>query len=346
MTRPTIADLAKAAQVSISTVDRVLNGRDPVRQATADAVLAAAERIGFYGVQAIRSRLLRDKPERRFGFLLQQSHRELYRTMGAQLRAATEAHSDIKGRAVVEFLDDLSDEATAAALVRLGAQVDAVAVVSAEQPLLIAAVEAVSASGVPVFALMGDLSAPSRAGFVGTDNWKLGRTAGWFVAGFTPHGGTVATLVGSHRYMSQDLAEAGFRSHLREARPDLTLIDSLPTHEEPEVAFALMGGLLRDVPDLRAVFVAGGGISGALRAVSAHIAAGGAPVEVICREVSTPTRIGLAEGLIRVALCHPLERMAERLVANMVQVCAAEQGAPLGMMQTVLPFGIVTAENM
>ena len=43
MARPTIADLARTAGVGISTVDRVLNGRDPVRRATAERVLAAAE---------------------------------------------------------------------------------------------------------------------------------------------------------------------------------------------------------------------------------------------------------------------------------------------------------------
>ena len=31
MARPTIADLAKAAGVGLSTVDRVINGRAPVR---------------------------------------------------------------------------------------------------------------------------------------------------------------------------------------------------------------------------------------------------------------------------------------------------------------------------
>ena len=46
MRRPTIADLAQAAGVSVATVDRVLNGRLPVRSETARKVSEAAERIG------------------------------------------------------------------------------------------------------------------------------------------------------------------------------------------------------------------------------------------------------------------------------------------------------------
>ena len=51
MNRPTIADLAQASNVSVSTVDRVLSGRQSVRKATAEKVLSAAEAIGFYGTR-------------------------------------------------------------------------------------------------------------------------------------------------------------------------------------------------------------------------------------------------------------------------------------------------------
>lgn len=47
MNRPTITDLAKAAGVSISTVNRLLHGSTAVRQDTIDQILKAAEEIGF-----------------------------------------------------------------------------------------------------------------------------------------------------------------------------------------------------------------------------------------------------------------------------------------------------------
>ena len=34
----------------------------------------------------------------------------------------------------------------------------------------------------PVFALISDLTAQSRAGYIGLDNWKVGRTAAWAIA--------------------------------------------------------------------------------------------------------------------------------------------------------------------
>lgn len=46
MGQPTIADVAEAAGVSISTVDRVLTGRKTVKSTTAERVCPKA--IGFY----------------------------------------------------------------------------------------------------------------------------------------------------------------------------------------------------------------------------------------------------------------------------------------------------------
>ncbi|MEO8685736.1 MAG: LacI family DNA-binding transcriptional regulator, partial [Devosia sp.] len=45
--RPTAKDLAKAAGVSLATIDRVLNDRPNVSKKAADRVAEAIERIGF-----------------------------------------------------------------------------------------------------------------------------------------------------------------------------------------------------------------------------------------------------------------------------------------------------------
>src|SRR5258708_31080091 len=88
--RPTIADLSAAAGVSLSTVDRVLTGRAQVRRETAARVLEAAEKIGFYGIGAIKERIGADKPTVRLAFLLQQAKRTFYRNLAAALVSAVE----------------------------------------------------------------------------------------------------------------------------------------------------------------------------------------------------------------------------------------------------------------
>ena len=102
--RATIIDLARTAGVSVSTIDRVLNGRDPVRAATAAKVLAAAEAIGFYATPLLRARLRVDQPVQRLGFLLQQSNRTFYRLIAEALHTAAQTAGP-QTEAVVEFMD-------------------------------------------------------------------------------------------------------------------------------------------------------------------------------------------------------------------------------------------------
>ena len=78
MNRPTIADLARAAGVSVSTVNRILGGSELVRPATIRRVQEAAGEIGFYGMGVIDAQRKEAMPRFRLGFLLQQSHREWY----------------------------------------------------------------------------------------------------------------------------------------------------------------------------------------------------------------------------------------------------------------------------
>ena len=132
MNRPTIADLAQASGVSVSTVNRILGGSTSVRTPTIERVQRAAEEIGFYGVGVIDARKRESKPKYRLGFLLQQSTRELYQLLAQKIRDAAVQRSDAEIEATIEFADKLEPETIAARLTALGEKCDAVAVVAAD----------------------------------------------------------------------------------------------------------------------------------------------------------------------------------------------------------------------
>ncbi len=343
MNRPTISDLAQASGVSVSTVNRILGGSTSVRTATIERVRKAAEDIGFYGVKVIDARKRESKPHYRLGFLLQQSTRELYQVFAQKIREAILRRTAEEIEAVIEFVDRLDPETIAARLGALGARCDCVAVIAADHPLVSQAIQALRADGKPVVAYITDQSAPGRAGYVGADNWRLGRTAAWFVARTTHGPGRVAVFIGNYRYQCQDIADASFRSYLRENASRLTVEDSLPTHEEPKEAYRLVSRLLGDVDDLAGIFIIGGGISGVLQALR-EAPQPRRPVSLICRDIGPETRKGLAEGLITAALCHPLEQTSSQLVQTMID--AIGQTANGAILQRSVPFEIITPESV
>lgn len=342
--RPTIATLAKTAGVSTATVNRILSGSTTVRAPTIQRVRDAAERIGFYGLGAIEARRDSARPHYRLGFLLQQSTRDLYRLFGERIVEAAGRRRDERIEPLVSFVDLLTPENIAAQLWALGNACDAVAIIAGDHPLISQTIAALRDKGVPVVTYITDLSAPGRAGYVGLDNWKLGRTAAWFIAQTTQAPGHVATFLGNHRYQCQDVADASFRSYMREHAPHLQIDDSRLTHEIPEQAYHMVRALLESSDDLRGIYIVGGGISGVLNALREAPARQRGRVRVVCRDIGPETRKGLTEGLITAALCHPLRQTSDELIDTMIAALANRPST--SVRQRIIPMEIITPESI
>lgn len=344
MKRPTIADLAQEAEVSVSTVNRILSGAARVKPMTVQRVQAAAEKIGFYGLGAIEDQFRKSAPHYKLGFLLQQSSRELYQLFGRKITEACRARPFDVVDPLIDFVDILTPENISQRLRALGQACDAVAIIAADHPQIGHTIRELREMGKPVVAYITDQSAPERAGYVGTDNWKLGRTAAWFISQMTQGPGRVAVFLGNHRYQCQDVADASFRSYLREHAPSLTVEDSRPTHEETAEAYRMVKELLQTTDDLSGILMVGGGISGVLRALREVPESRRAGIKLICRDIGPETRKGLTEGLITAALCHPPEATSAALIQTMID--AVDQGASMTPVQKAIPFEIVTPENV
>src|SRR6478736_2737143 len=103
MRRPTISDLAQASGVSVATVDRVLNGRHPVREETARRVYDAAQAIGYHAVGLLRQRIFEDLPQYRLGFVLQKPGQAFYQSFVREIEAAAQAVTNARIKVHIDF---------------------------------------------------------------------------------------------------------------------------------------------------------------------------------------------------------------------------------------------------
>jgi LacI family transcriptional regulator len=339
--RVTITDLAKAANVSVSTVDRIINRRGPVQRTTAEHVLEVAEKIGFQGLAGLRRRLSEEAPERTFGFLVNRRERHLYGSFAKSLVAATTSLTRIQGRAVIRHLDDLSPDAMADALLDLAKDCDAVAGVCVDHPRVNMAVSDLAARGIPFWAVLSDLTSQHRAGFVGANGWKLGRSAGWFMSCLSPPQAKVAVIIGSGGYLCQREFEGGFRGYLKDVSSRIELVPAGETGEDDRVAEEIVGRLFADHRDLAGIFMAGGGVDGV---VAARKRAMGRDVKVVSTELSENTERHLVEGMVDVALSHAFGEVAKTVTRAMGDgTTRRAHGAPV--IHSV-PLQIAISENL
>lgn len=342
MTRPTIRDLANAAQLSVATVNRVLAGAENVRAPTRALVQEAAERIGFYGLGAIQSRVAASRPKYRFGILLLQPHRPFYKNIATALRHAVASFGAAEIDLRIEFLDDLSPQNTADHALRLARDCQAIGIVSAVHPIVTEAVAQIQAQGVHVFALVGQLSASGQLPYIGLDNWKVGRTAAWAFANICKAPGKIGILLGNPRYRNQEMNETGFRSYFRELAPAFSLLEPLSTFEAAAIAQEMTEKLLAEHPDLVGLYVSGGGISGALAGIRRAGKAG--KIVAVGYDLFDVTRAALLDGTMTLVISHPLDRLATEAMQAMVQACTPTSASP--NLTRIVPFELYTRENL
>ena len=344
MKRPTIADVADEAGVSVSTVNRILSGKGSVRNATILRVQNAAEKVGYYGLRAITYRLKESMPSYRLGFLLQQSSRPLYQLFNRKIIEACHKRQYEIVKPMVDFVDQITPENIALRLEVLGRECDAVSVVAADHPVIGNSIRELKEMGKPVVCYLTDQSSPDRAAYVGTDNWKLGRTAGYLMSKMTHGAGRIGVFIGHHRYQCQDIADASFRSYIREHAPHLLIEESRPTYELAEKAYQMVKELLMSSDDLIGILIVGGGVSGVLRALREAPEDRRKKILLICRDVGPETLKGIGEGFITASLCHPLDTTSDVLVDTMISVI--NQNAIDSPIQKTIPFEILMPINV
>lgn len=339
--RPTLKDLARAAEVGIATVDRVLNNRPGVREATVARVLTAADRIG-YPTNRLEARK-RDAARQpvRFGFVLHKPSQEFYRNFAATLETAVAGRTDIRGDCDIRYSSSQSPADFAAELRAIADGVDVLATSAINHSSLSETIRDLQAQGKPVFSVLNDAAAGVQQSYVGLDNLKVGRIAGWMIAMQAQGPGKVAVFIGGNRWHGHILRETGLRSYLRDHAPQLALLDAAVNLETRQVTYEATLDLLDRHSDLRGIYVAGGGMEGAIAALREVRPPG--KVALVVNEVTVESRAALAERYVSLIIATPLRDLCRALVSLMA---GAVQGGASGSGQHFLRPDLLAPDSL
>lgn len=310
---PTLHDVARAAGVSYSTADRVLNDRGKVAEKSAQRVRDAMESLGYR--RDIRAANLARQRAYRFRFFLPQGDHGFYTVLREALEAqVVPRRSD---RILIERHDvpALDDAALAARLEATApGDCDAIALVGIQSPRLEAAIARLVAAGIPVLTLVSDAAEGVRALYVGIDNVAAGRTAGRLIR-LAHRGGQGVVLPILGRRDLRDHADrlAGVTEVLAEPGATCTILPPLEVLDQPERMSDSLARALREAPAITAIYSIGAGnraLIGLLRGLPAP-----RPV-VVLHELTAHSRAALEAGLVDAVIDQkPAEEIARALDA-------------------------------
>lgn len=252
--RPTIKDLAKAAGVSLATIDRVLNRRVGVRKKTIEKVNEAIKDIGFERNQ-IAATLARQRSYR-FAFALPRSGGEFLDQIVDRIREFQRvARAEMMELEVIR-IDDHDPYSVAHSLARLEPQqIDGMAIMAPETPQIRDAIHRMRERGIQTIPF---ISNQQEDGFVGIDNRAAGATAGRLMGRFLgAKQGTVLAMTETMQLRDSLERRLGFDGVINQDYVHLRVLPTLETYGDPARTQSVLRNALQAHPDIVGLYFMG-----------------------------------------------------------------------------------------
>jgi LacI family transcriptional regulator len=300
MVRATVHDVARAAGVSLATIDRVLNRRGGVRAATIEKVEQAISRLDYRRDSA--AAMLAKQHEYRLAFVIPTGVNTFLSNLAAEVRRLADlGRADRVSIAIVE-VPPFDGEALAAALKQLETQsLTGAAVVATDNSTVRQAIDRLVARGVSVVTLVSDVPASKRAHYVGIDNSAAGRTAASLMGRFLRgEKGRIAIVAGSMLLRDHAERRFGFEQVLRTEFPNLVPLPVVEGLDNAAVAEEALGAQLDRYADIVGVYSLGAGNRGVIAALRKRGLAG--KICVIAHELTAHSRAALNDGVFAAIL--------------------------------------------
>ncbi len=164
---------------------------------------------------------------------------------------------------------DAEDPTTiAAALTR--SQSDAAIVYAQEHPAIHSAIAELDREGKPVVTMISDLPGSRRLAYAGTDHFKAGRSAGYFLSRMTPPG-EIIVLCNHLGFQSHAERVNGLRSFLAESGCRHVIARIVEGGDDAVRSEARLKAAFADHPGTVAVYNVGAGNRGVAAAIRANI---------------------------------------------------------------------------
>ena len=339
--RPTIHDVARLANVSLATVDRVLNQRPGVRLVTAERVAMAVRQLGY--VRDVGAANLARQRSYPLLFILPEGSNAFMRGLEQQVRQLQAHASSERVSLHIQLVPPLDSSALVAALRAVDpARFAGVALVATDSAPVIAAMNALVAQGVPVVTLVSDVPQSRRSHYAGINNVAAGRTAASLLGRFLHgQGGVVAVLAGSMLLRDHVERHLGFMQVMQAEFPALTVLPVLEGRDESGTVARLMAACLQAQPTLCGVYSLGAGNRGLISALQQAGKAG--QVKVVAHELTDYARDALLDGTFDVVL----NQDAGHEVRSAVRVLKAQlDGQPVLEAQERIRIDVFLRDNM
>jgi len=340
-TAPTINDIARVADVSLATVDRVINARPGVREGTVKKVNKAIADLGYVRDTAAAN-LARGRVYN-FVFILPENDNEFVRSLETQIAHLNQSVRRERTRLSFIRVAAFDPVALAKAIGKIDtSRVDGVAIFGPETPSVRDSIADLKASGVTVVCLVADIPSSERDHYVGIDNIAAGRTAAQLLGRFIgPRDGSILVLTGSMLARDHLERRLGFDEVMTLDFPHIKVLASLEGRDDPDLIESLIPTTLSENPNVIGIYSSAAGNEGLLRFFKSKKSK--QRQIVVAHELTPLSQSALRDNFFDAVISQD----TGHLVRSAVRIMRAESDKlPINLAQERIRIDIYLKENM
>lgn len=298
----TIKDIARESGVSRGTVDRVLHNRNGVNPEVAQRVRSIASEMGFFPNRAGKVLAARKQPIR-FGCLLPSIGNPFFDDLMVGFHLAEKELADFGVSVDILQVKSFDKTIHLKAIEKMRANnYQGLCITSLDVPEVKEAIDAITASGVPVVTVNTDITATGRMCYVGPDYYHGGRTAAGLLSMITQQELSLLVVTGSFNIKGHNERINGFTEGLEEHAVPFQVVCTLESLDDEEHAFLMTKSCLEKNPRINTIFIAAGGVKGVCKAVTDKPRQ--KPIRILSFDDVPTTKALVKQGIISFTLCQ------------------------------------------
>lgn len=296
----TIKEIAALAGVSRGTVDRVINHRGSVNPKTAEKIMEIAQALDYKPNKA-GIVLAAQKRKLKIGVVLLGMNNPFYDEV---LRGISEKAEELESYncTVLVRQTDYSLEEQLHAIDELTAEgINGLALAPYNHKAIRHKINILYEQGIPVVTLNTDIENSRRIAYVGSNYYHSGQTAAGLLRLMTTGQVYVGIISGSQNILCHTERIAGFRSIIKDYQ-NIYISATITNQDDDFESYEMTARLLKEHPEINALFFAAGGVYGGCRAV---IASGRQyDIKMFAYDMVDTTRKLIEQGLIAATICQ------------------------------------------
>ncbi len=298
----TVNKIAEIAKVSRGTVDRVIHERTGVNEDVRQRIQDIIEALDYTPNLAGKALVSQNK-NIEIGVVLAPDFHPFVGEVREGIKSEAE---EIKAFGVdvdIEVVKTLDVAEQLEIIDRLeNRNIAGLAIVPIDDDLVRLRLNELTAKGIPVVTFNSDIKGTGRLAFVGQDNKKAGQTAYGLMENILPAGSPIAVITSSmgldcHRYRL-----VGFQERLDESESKLEIISIDENRDRDDTAFEIIMKYGEKYPDLKGLYLTGGGASGLGKGLK--ICEMDRMVKVITHDRVPPVIELMKSGIVKFTICQ------------------------------------------